>query len=174
MKSTRKVTVAIWAAVFAVLLGAGGVVWAAWSANTSVGGNSVGTKNATLTSIGGTAFAVTDLIPYDQPEGVTGAKFAAKAYTVTVGEDAETVKLTVVNLANSDSLALYYKVTDTALTVAPSDTDGWTLLANGDLAGAGNITATATVYVNVILVSANPADGGKVATFDLNLAAVVE
>ena len=173
MKAKRKVTLSVLAAVFAVLLGAGGIAWAAWSANTSVTGNSVGTKTATLASVGGTAFAVTDLIPYDQPAGVTGAKVAGKAYAVTIGDDAAAVKLTVTNLVNAGGLTLYYKVTaDAAVTEAPSDTAGWTLLANGDLAGAANITASGTVYLNVILVSGDIAAGGKTVTFDLNLAAV--
>lgn len=130
--------------------------------------NTVATGTATLSSINGTSFAVSDLIPYDQPADAAGSRIISKQYSVTVGDDAVSVSLKAENFAGDLSGKLYYRISDQALS-APSDTAGWTALADGTLAGAENITESGTYFINIILVTSELSDGGKTATFDVVL-----
>ena len=166
MKKRVSIFAVIGIAVCAVL-GVSFAAYAAWTSPDGVKDNEITTGSATLSSIGGTAFAVTDLIPYDQPAGA-GTRVAVKAYEVTVGDDAASVSLRVENLAGDLAGKLYYKVTSAAAE-APADTAGWTELADGALTGAQAIAESGTYYVNIILVTSDTADAGKTATFDVVL-----
>ncbi|MDR1093327.1 MAG: hypothetical protein LBL66_04180 [Clostridiales bacterium] len=131
--------------------------------------------NSTLT---GSAFDVADLVPYDQPESglgaIGGTRIASREYTVTAGDDLTAGKTFTLEIAGYASALvsgkLYYKVTlGAGLTVPPADLTGWTELADGGVAGATGQTAGGAFWLNVILVSSDPADMGKTASFTVGL-----
>lgn len=133
----------------------------------------------TATAIAGEPFAVTDLVPYDQPTdgagAIPGRRVASQAYTVSYGTaDAEAGSAYSLIVTGYESGLvsgkLYYRITtDAALTEAPASTDGWNELKDGVLTGADGRTESGTYYLNVILVSSDVADMGQTVTFDVTV-----
>jgi hypothetical protein len=168
-KTFKKNMTAIVLSVLLTAAAGAGLAYAAWSAAQTISGNTISTKNVTLTSIGGTAFSAEDLIPYDQPDGVTGSKFLSKTLTVTLGDDmAEYVVKLNVSGGTLTTGKIYWKVSaDAAVTQAPDTLSGWTPLTSGATVITGD--SGGTYYLALILVSEDVADAGKTINFTLDL-----
>jgi hypothetical protein len=130
-----------------------------------------GSPGTELSALTGTAFAVTDIVPYDQPsEGefaVSGSRIVSGSFTVTAGSGgAGGYTVRVADFGGPLAGKLYYKVTTAALSAPPENTAGWTALSNAAVYGA---ETGGSFCLNIILVSDDIADAGKSAAFTLGL-----